>query len=143
MKRFLVLSVLVALCGLSLVGCGGGSGTTLSSNPQAGAVFVTGEDAPLPSVVSLNLTINSIRLTGASNSPQLVSSPITVDFARLVGLRAPLAFNAVPADTYTKATFVLSSPVINYISAGTPPQVTTLNGTFTNPTTHQSSDHVR
>ena len=134
MKRFLVLSALAALCGLNLVGCGGGSGTTLSSNPQAGAVFVTGEDAPLPSVVSLNLTINSITLTGASNSPQLVSSPITLDFARLVGLRAPLAFNAVPADTYTKATFVLSSPVINYISVGTPPQVTTLNGTFTNPT---------
>jgi hypothetical protein len=75
MKRFLVLSALAALCGLNLVGCGGGSGTTLSSNPQAGAVFVTGEDAPLPSVVSLNLTINSITLTGASNSPQLVSSP--------------------------------------------------------------------
>jgi len=134
MKRFLALSALLALCALSIVGCGGGSGTTLSSNSQAGAVFVTGEDAPLPSVVSLNLTINAITLTGASNSPQLVSSPITVDFARLVGLRAPLAFNSVPADTYTKATFVLSSPVINYISAGTPPQVTTLNGTFTNPT---------
>ena len=85
-------------------------------------------------MVSLNLTINSITLTGASNSPQLVSSPITVDFARLVGLRAPLAFNAVPADTYTKATFVLSSPVINYISAVAPPQVSTLNGTFASPT---------
>src|SRR4029077_18481061 len=93
-----------------------------------------GEDAPLPSVVSLNLTINSITLTGANNSPQLVSSPITVDFARLVGLRAPLAFNAVPADTYTKATFVLSSPVINYISPGTPPQGATLDGTFASPT---------
>src|SRR6202158_6505937 len=134
MKKFLVLSALLALCGLTIVGCGGGnSSTTLSGNSQ-GAVYVTGEDAPLPSVVSLNLTINSITLTGASNSPQLVSSPFTVDFARLVGLRAPLAFNAVPADTYSKATFVLSSPVINYISAGTPPQVTTLNGTFTNPT---------
>jgi Domain of unknown function (DUF4382) len=134
MKRFLALSALLALCGLSMMGCGGGSGTTLSTNPQAGAVFVTGEDAPLPSVVSLNLTINSITLTGASNSPQLVSSPITVDFARLVGLRAPLAFNAVPPDTYTKATFVLSSPVINFLSAVNPPQVSTLNGTFTNPT---------
>ena len=133
MKRFLVLSALVAWCGLILAGCGGG-GTTLSTNPQAGAVFVTGEDAPLPSVVSLNLTINSITLTGASNSPQLVSSPFTVDFARLVGLRTPLAFNAVPADTYSKATFVLSSPVINYISPGTPPQVSTLNGTFASPT---------
>ncbi len=134
MKRFLALSVLLALCGLSLAGCGGGNGTTLSSNSQGGAVFVTGEDAPLPSVVGLNLTINSITLAGASNSPQLVSSPITVDFARLVGLRAPLAFNAVPADTYTTATFVLSSPVINYITPGTPPQVSTLDGTFTNPT---------
>src|SRR5882672_157726 len=134
MKKFLALTALLVLCGLALVGCGGGSGATLSSNPQAGAVYVTGEDAPLPSVVSLNLTINSITLTGASNSPQLLSSAVTVDFARLVGLRAPLAFNAVPADTYTKATFVLSSTVINYISPGTPPQVTTLNGTFVSPT---------
>ena len=133
MKRFLLLAALLALVGLSIVGCGGGGGTTLSGNSQ-GAVFVTGEDAPLPSVVGLNLTINSITLTGASNSPQLVSSPISVDFARLVGLREPLAFNAVPADTYTQATFVLSSPVINYISVVAPPQVSTLNGTFASPT---------
>ncbi len=84
--------------------------------------------------MSLNLTINSITLTGMNNSPQLVSSPIPVDFARLVGLREPLTFNSVPADTYSSATFVLSSPVINYISSVTPPQVSTLNGTFTNPT---------
>jgi hypothetical protein len=63
-----------------------------------------------------------------------VSSPITVDFARLVGLREPLLFNTVPADTYSSATFVISSPVINYISSLSPPQVSTLNGTFTNPT---------
>jgi hypothetical protein len=135
MKRLLVLSTFLALCGLTMVGCGGGtSSTTLTTTPQAGAVFVTGEDAPLPSVVSLNLTINSVTLTGMNNSPQLVSSPFTVDFARLVGLRAPLGFSAVPADTYSSATFVLSSPVINYISAVNPPQVTTLNGTFASPT---------
>jgi hypothetical protein len=135
MKRFLVLSTFLALCGLIMVGCGGGtSSTTLTTTPQAGAVFVTGEDAPLPSVVSLNLTINSVTLTGMNNSPQLKSSPFTVDFARLVGLRAPLGFSAVPADTYSSATFVLSSPVINYISAVNPPQVSTLNGTFASPT---------
>jgi len=135
MKRFLVLSMFLVLCGLTLVSCGGGTGsTTLTTSPQAGAVFVTGEDAPLSSVVSLNLTINSVTLTGKSNSPQLVTSPFTVDFARLVGLRAPLGFSAVPADTYTSATFVLSSPVINYISAVSPPQVSTLNGTFASPT---------
>jgi hypothetical protein len=63
-----------------------------------------------------------------------LSSPVTVDFARLVGLRTPLAFNAVPADTYTQATFVLASPVINYISSVSPPLVSTLNGTFASPT---------
>jgi len=135
MKRVLALSLFFAVTGLTLVACGGGSGSaSFSTNPQAGAVYVTGEDAPLSSVVSLNLTINSITLTGKSNSPQLVSSPITVDFARLVGLRTPLGFNAVPADTYSSATFVLSNPVIDYISAASPPQVTGLNGTFTSPT---------
>jgi Domain of unknown function (DUF4382) len=135
MKRVLALSLFFAVTGLTLVACGGGSGSaSFSTHPQAGAVYVTGEDAPLSSVVSLNLTINSITLTGKSNSPQLVSSPITVDFARLVGLRTPLGFNAVPADTYSSATFVLSSPVIDYISAASPPQVTALNGTFTSPT---------
>lgn len=136
MTRSFAFACIMVLAGLSLLACGGGGGNsaTFSSNAQTGAVFVTGEDAPLPSVVSLNLTINSITLTGQSNSPQLVSSPITVDFARLVGLREPLAFNAVPADTYTSATFVISSPVINYISAVNPPQVSTLSGTFSSPT---------
>ncbi len=134
MKRFLALSVSFVLTALAFVGCGGGSGTTFGTNPQSGAVYVTGEDAPLSSVVSLNLTINSITLTGQNSSPQLVSSPITVDFARLVGLRTPLAFNAVPPDTYSSATFVLASPVIDYISTVSPPQVTALNGTFSSPT---------
>jgi hypothetical protein len=133
MKRFLALSVFVALAAFTWVGCGGGGPGTFATNPQAGAVYVTGEDAPLSSVVSLNLTINSITLTGQSNSPQLVASPITVDFARLVGLRTPLAFNSVPPDTYSSATFVISSPVIDYISTVSPPQVTTLNGTFSVP----------
>src|SRR5258708_2306807 len=134
MKRLVGLSVVLALTGRGLVGCGGNGPGTFSTNPQAGAVYVTGEDAPLSSVVSLNLTITSITLAGKNSSPSLVSSPITVDFARLVGLREPLAFNAVPADTYSSATFVLASPVINFISVVSPPQVSTLNGTFSNPT---------
>jgi hypothetical protein len=132
MKRLFALAVSLALTALSLVGCGGSSSTKSSpSSPQAGAVYVTGEDAPLASVVSLNFTINSITLTGAKNSPALVSTPITVDFARLVGLRTPLGFGTVPADTYSSATFVLASPVITSITTVTP---TTLAGTFTAPT---------
>jgi hypothetical protein len=94
-------------------------------------VFVTGEDAPLASVVGLALTINSITLTGQSHSPQALSTPTTVDFARLLGLRSPLAFNSIPADTYTSATFVLASPVISYVDmTQNPPALNTLNGTL-------------
>jgi hypothetical protein len=131
MKRLFALAVSLALTALSLVGCGGSSSTKASTSPQAGAVYVTGEDAPLSSVVTLKLTINSITLTGAKSSPALVSSPITVDFARLVGLRTPLGFGAVPADTYSSATFVLASPVITSVTTVTP---TTLAGTFATPT---------
>jgi hypothetical protein len=60
MRRFLALSVIVAVASLSWIGCGGGGPGTFSTNPQAAAVYVTGEDAPLSSVVSLNLTINTL-----------------------------------------------------------------------------------
>jgi hypothetical protein len=94
-------------------------------------VFVTGEDAPLASVVGFDVTINSITLTGQNNSPEVLSAPTTVDFARLLGLRSPLAFNAVPADTYSSATFVLASPVISYVDmTQNPPALNTINGTL-------------
>ena len=94
-------------------------------------MFVTGEDAPLASVVGFDVTINSITLTGQNNSPEVLSAPTTVDFARLLGLRSPLAFNAVPADTYSSATFVLASPVISYVDmTQNPPALNTINGTL-------------
>jgi hypothetical protein len=99
------------------------------------SVFVTGEDAPLASVVGFDVTINSITLTGNNGSPQVLSTPTTVDFARLLGLRSPLGFNNVPADTYTSATFSLSNPVISYVDMSTnPPTLSSINGTFS-PTT--------
>ena len=86
-----------------------------------GAVFVTGEDAPLASVVGFDVTINSITLNGSKSSPQVLSTATTVDFARLLGLRSPLAFNAVPAGTYTSATFSLSNPAISWVDMSTTP----------------------
>jgi hypothetical protein len=138
MKSFVSFLTLLVLGTMTLVGCGGGSstGSSLVSTPnvQSGSVFVTGEDAPLPSVVSLNLTINSITLTGKNSSPQVLTAPATVDFARFVGLRTPLAFSAVPADTYSSATFVIASPVIDYVDPVNPTLVDTMNGTFSSPT---------
>jgi hypothetical protein len=135
MKRFLALTATALAATMMLVGCSSNP-NSMSSGAQPGNVFVTGEDAPLPSVVGFNVTINSITLNGKNSSPKVVSSPITVDFARLVGLRSPLAFNSVPADTYDSATFVLTNPVINYVDLSVnPPVVNQIPGTLpTSPT---------
>ena len=138
MKRPLGISLLLAL---SLLGAGCSGTSTSSSNPfsQPAAVFVTAEDAPLASVVGVNVTINSITLNGKNSSPQVLSTATTVDFARLLGLRSPLGFNSVPADTYNSATFSLSSPVISYVDMTTnPPSLSTINGQFS-PTTSSAT----
>src|SRR5580658_5216229 len=129
MRRLLALTVATLLAAI-MIGCSSSS-NTLTTGAQPGNVFVTGEDAPLPSVVGFDVTINSITLNGESNSPVVVSTPTTVDFARLVGLRSPLAFNSVPADTYSSATFVLANPVISFVDmTQNPPALNTVNGTL-------------
>src|SRR5580658_4970487 len=132
MKRVFASIILIVLVNLVLTGCGSNSSTsTTTTQSQSGNVFVTGEDAPLPSVVGFDVTINSITLNGQSNSPQVISTPTTVDFARLLGLRSPLSFNSVPADTYSSATFVLVKPVISYVDmTENPPALNTINGTL-------------
>jgi hypothetical protein len=136
MKRFFGVALLLALSMLG-AGCGSSSNSSMSTSPssQSAAVFVTGEDAPLASVVGFDVTINSITLTGSKGSPQVLSTATTVDFGRLLGLRSPLAFSTVPADTYTSATFSLSSPVISYVDMSTsPPTLSTISAQFS-PTT--------
>src|SRR5208282_2587114 len=124
MKKFLGIALLLAVSMLG-ASCGSTSSTssTSTSTPtgQTASVFVTGEDAPLASVVGFDVTINSITLNGNNGSPQVLSTPTTVDFARLLGLRSPLAFNTVPADTYNSATFTLSNPAIAWVDMSTTP----------------------
>ena len=59
MKKFLGIALLLALSMLG-VGCSGSSTSSSNSSSQPAAVFVTGEDAPLASVVGFDVTINSI-----------------------------------------------------------------------------------
>jgi hypothetical protein len=131
MKTIFASTAAVLLATIALVGCASNSSNSASSGAQPANVFVTGEDAPLSSVVSFQLTINSITLNGQNNSPQVISTPTTVDFARLLGLRSPLAFNSVPADTYSSATFVLATPIISYVDmTQNPPALNTITGTL-------------
>ena len=138
MKRFLSISVFLVLAALGLIGCGGGSnGGKLGDPGIPSAVFVTGEDSPLPSVLSYNTTITGIALNGTSSAPaEILSAPITVDFARLLGLRSLIGFNAVPADTYSSATITFADgPVITTLNTGTaPPTAVTLTGTLVSTT---------
>src|SRR5271170_6051618 len=136
MKRFRALKltfVAVLLATVTLVGCGSNSSNSTLPAQQTGNVFVTGEDAPLASVVGFDVTINTITLTGQKSSPQVLIAPTAVDFARLIGVRSPLAFSSVPADTYSSATFVLTNPVISYVDmTQNPPALNTItiNGTL-------------
>src|SRR5271154_5253392 len=135
MKRFLISTGLLGLV-LSLVACSGTSSSTMppSGNPQA-QVFVTGEDAPLPSVVSFYITINSITLNNSSGNVTVLSQPETVDFGRLIGLRSLLGFNTITPGTYTSATFNLASPTIYFVDMTTnPPSIGSITGTLTNST---------
>jgi len=131
MKRALLFALLLAIA--ATIGCGGASNSSTNTNitqPGSGALYVTGEDAPLASVVSFQLTLNSVTLNGQNNQPQVVTNT-TVDFARLIGLRSPLAFNSVPADTYSSATITVSNPVIGYVDmTQNPPALNTINGTL-------------
>lgn len=84
------------------------------------------------SVVSFFVTINSITLNNSSGSVTVLSTPTTVDFGRLIGLRSLLGFQTISPGTYTSATFNLANPVINYINLSTnPPSLGTIQGTLT------------
>lgn len=137
MKRSLSVVAMLALVALTFIACGGGSS---SSSPTPGStgqaqIFVTGEDAPIPSVVSFYITINSVTLNNSSTGVSVLSKPVTVDFGRLMGMRSLLGFNSVPAGTYTSATFNLSNPVIYYVNmSGPTPSLGSMNGTLTNST---------
>lgn len=135
MKR-LFLAILI-ISTIILTACGGGAGSTSSftsvtSTTPTGTVYMTGSDAPLPSVLAFQLTVNSLTLSNATSSVALITEPTTIEFSRLLGLRTLLALNSVPAGTYDKIAISISAPVISYLNiSANPATVGTINGTLT------------
>ena len=141
MKRFLAGTALLALIALSFTACGGGSGSSSSSSKNNGGatqaqVFVTGEDAPVSSVVAFNITITQITLNNGSTSVVAMNTPTAVDFGRLVGLRSLLGFNSIAPGTYNSATITFATnpaPTIDYIDLATStPSLGTAMGVLSN-----------
>src|SRR5450631_1151193 len=127
---FLIPAVMVS-------GCGGGGSMSTPVQAQNGSVFVTGTDAPLPSVVSFQVDITGITVSDGTNPPvSVLSNTQTVDFARLNGLHTLLDLNTIPAGTYTSVTVTLANPQIGYLNLTNPqtnpptrPIISTLNST--------------
>lgn len=123
------------------VGCGGGSATTTTSSPQSGTVFVTGTDAPLPSVVSFQVDITGLTVSDGMNPPvSVLNGAQTVDFARLNGLHTLLDLNTIPAGTYSTVNVTLANPQIAFLNVPSPqtnpptrPTISTLNAQSTPP----------
>ena len=64
-------------CALALIallnGCGNNSSSSNHTNPQSNSVFVTGTDAPLPSVVGFRVDITGLTLSDGMSTPVSVS----------------------------------------------------------------------
>ena len=104
--KFVVHGLAVCLATLGMAGCSSGTGGPMApaataSSSQSAPIFLAGTDAPLPSVVSFQVTVNSVTISNnGNNGVNLLQTPQTVDFARFNGLKTLLDFSSVPAGTY-------------------------------------------
>jgi hypothetical protein len=133
------LVVAAASAALVLAGCNTGAGmnstTTTTTSTETGASFVTGTDAPMASVVSFTVQIESVTANdGNGNSVSLISGTPDVDFARFNGLQTLLDMNDVNAGTYSNISITLGSGTIGYLQtqAGSAPVIATMPVTYPN-----------
>lgn len=124
---------LLAVAVLAVAGCGGSMSTSTIQSANSGSVFVVGTDAPLASVTSFAVQINSVVLTnGGGSTTSLITGTPTIDFARYNGLQSLLDMNSVPAGTYTGVTISLGPATLGYLNTSTVrPTIQTQTATLT------------
>ncbi len=128
---FVSLTVLLALI---LTGCGASMMNTSSSGTgTVGTVAVFGSDAPLCDVFSFQVTISSAELVPQNGGPpvSVISSPLTVDFARLVDFATIFQLAQIPPGTYSQLTVTMTNPVLRVLDVtATPPTVVVVPNTL-------------
>lgn len=127
MKSINIAIALGAVVLVGLLGCGGGgmNNVTGTAGPNPASLNLTMGDAPPDSVVSFELTITSIVLTGSGAPVSVLSKPTEIELTHLAGTVEPLAVMNVPAGTYTGATITFSKAEATVINgAGVPVQAT-------------------
>ncbi|HUB53171.1 MAG TPA: DUF4382 domain-containing protein [Terracidiphilus sp.] len=132
------LAVALASAAILVAGCGSSNSTSTGTTQQqqTGPSFVVGTDAPMASVVSFAVQLQSIdAITSSGTSVPLLSGTPTVDFARFNGLQTLIDMNDVPAGTYNSVSITLGTGTIGYLNmSGGAPAIETMNASFTNPT---------
>ena len=78
-KSMGVFAVLFAA--LILSSCGGGASSSGAMSQDQASIYTVGTDAPLPSVVSCEVTVSEITLNNESTNVSVLSQPQIVDFA--------------------------------------------------------------
>jgi hypothetical protein len=129
----LALCIIAVLC----VGCGTTASTVTNQQAVTAPAFIIGTDAPLPSVTSFSVQIQSIdAVTTDGTSVPLLSGSPTVDFARFNGLQTLLDMNDVPVGTYSSIVVTLGPATLGYLNvvAGTAPTIATEPATLSTST---------
>jgi Domain of unknown function (DUF4382)/Domain of unknown function (DUF5666) len=133
-RRSLVSLLAVAAGTLLAAGCGNAVDNSNASGGITGPAFIVGTDAPLPSVTSFAVQLQSIdAITASGTSVSLLSGSPTVDFARFNGLQTLLDMNDVPAGTYTSVSISLGPATLGYLNvvSGSAPTIASQSATLT------------
>ena len=126
----------LAAASLFAAGCGSAIQSTVATGNVTGSAFVIGTDAPMASVTSFAVQINSVVATESNGSTvSLISGTPTVDFARFNGLQTLLDMNDVPAGSYTGVTITLGPATLAYLNTSSSvPTITTETASLTTST---------
>lgn len=135
MRKHSIGLAFVVVIALGFLGCGGSSTTSQTATPAgSGQVALMGTDAPVCGVATFDVTITSATLTpqggGAPGSVIDSSSPVTVDFASLMGFNTLLSLSSVPAGTYSQMTFTFMPTPSLTAFEGNPPVATPIPATI-------------
>ena len=133
MKKLFLLIVTSIFLTLVLAGCSGGNNTTMTSAAPGNATLNTG-DGTNDQILKFELTISTVTLTGSggtSNTGNLLSKSVEVEFVHQAGTFEPLAVVNIPPGTYSGATLSVSNPEVVVLVGGAP---TKIPATLTSPT---------
>lgn len=126
MKKLFLLTVTTVLLTLVLAGCSGGNNTTTMTSAAPGNATLNTGDGTNDQILKFELTISAVTFTGSggtSNTANLISQPVEVEFVHEAGTFEHLADVNLPAGTYSGATLSVSNPEVVVLVGGVPTKI--------------------